>query len=274
VTAVLTWSRLDLRRRWRSLAVLALLVAVAAGTVLATVAGARRGGNALDRLSENTLPATIVVLPNQPGFDWERIRALPEVEAISRFPVSDYSVEGIPSEDNPGGFPYVDADAPQRIERPVVLAGRRADQSRADEVEVTGAFLAGRGRKLGDTLTIVLSTPEQAESLGDSPVQRTGPRQQVRIVGVIRSPWAIDAPGYKGGVQPTAAFFAKYRKNLIGATERIPINALVRLRGGQADIPRFKSDLARVSGRSDIDIWNRADQLASIRRTTDFERSG
>ena len=273
MTAVRTWLRLDLRRRWRSLAVLTLLVAVAAGTVLAAAAGARRGGSALDRLSGNTLPATIVVLPNQPGFDWEKIRALPEVEAISRFPVSDYSVEGIPPEDNPGGFPYVDADAPQRIERPVVLAGRRADQSRADEVEVSGAFLSGRGKKIGDPLTLVLSTPEQAESLGDSTVQRTGPRQQVRIVGVIRSSWALDPPGSKGGVQPTAAFFAKYRKNLIGATEQIPINAQVRLRGGQADIPRFKADLARVSGRSDIDIWNRADQLASIRRTSDFERS-
>lgn len=273
MTAVRTWLRLDLRRRWRSLAVLALLVAVAAGTVLASVAGARRGGSALDRLSVGTLPATIIVLPNQPGFDWEKVRALPEVEAISRFPVADFSVEGIPQEDNPAGFPYVDADAPQRIERPVMLAGRRADQSRADEVEVSGAFLSGHGRKLGDTLTIVLSTPEQAGSIGDGTVRRTGPRQQVRIVGVIRSPWAIDSPGYKGGVQPTAAFFAKYRKNLIGAAETVPINAQVRLRNGQADIPVFKTDLARVSGRSDIDIWNRADQFATIRRTADFERS-
>jgi hypothetical protein len=273
VTAIRTWLRLDLRRRWRSLAVLALLVAVASGTVLAASAGARRGGSALGRLSADTLPATIVVLPNQPGFDWEKIRALPEVEAISRFPVSDFSVEGIPTEDNPAGFPYVDADAPRRIERPVLLAGRPADQSRADEVEVSAAFLPGHHKKLGDTLTLVLSTPQQIESLGDSSVARTGPRQQVRIVGVIRSPWATDAPGYKGGVQATAAFFAKYRKNLIGATEQIPINALVRLRGGQADIPRFKTDLARVSGRSDIDIWNRADQLAAERRTADFERS-
>ena len=42
----LTWLRLDLRRRWRSLVVLALLVALSAGVVLTAVAGARRGEDA------------------------------------------------------------------------------------------------------------------------------------------------------------------------------------------------------------------------------------
>ena len=88
MAAVVAWFRLDLRRRWRSLLVLALLVGFATGTVMTAVAGARRGDTAVERLAERTLPATVQVLPNDPAFDWDLVRAIPGVEAVAEVAVS------------------------------------------------------------------------------------------------------------------------------------------------------------------------------------------
>ena len=252
-----TWLRLDLRRRWRSLVVLALLVALSAGVVLTAVAGARRGDTAFGRLWARTLPATVVVLPNQPGFDWAKVRALPEVSALGLFAVYyGAAVEGMDGVDL--GFPPANADALQTVERPVVLAGRMASPGRADEAVVTPHFLTAHHKQVGDILTLRLSTPAQAAAgIDASQTPPAGPRVTVRIVGVIRTPFGLDNVGDSGGVIPTYALLTRYRADIMGTnTSNSPtyINGLIRLAGGEAAIPAFRADLARVTGRSDIDV--------------------
>jgi len=269
-----TWLRLDARRRWRSLAVLALLIALATATVLTSIAGARRGQSAFDRLSARTLPATATVLPNQPGFNWARIAALPEVSALTRFPVVfAFGVQGYPAAGS--GFPLADDQMTRTIERPVVLAGRLFDPRRADEVVVTPKFAAASGKHVGDTLILDLASPQQANQGYDgSAGPPRGPKIRVRIVGVIRSPWGIDAdaPGSSGGVLSTPALYTRYRANMLGTTGRAYINALVRLKGGEAAIPAFRAALARVTGRSDIDVWNNSEKFGDpVRRVTAYE---
>jgi FtsX-like permease family len=254
----LTWLRLDSRGRWRSLLVLALLVALATATVLAAVAGARRGQSAFARLWAHTLPATVTVLPNQPGFDWAKVRGLPEVGALSMFPVAwGFAVEG-----DPGASAGIQADSEftRTIERPVVLAGRLFNPSRVGEVVVTPKFVASYGKSVGGMLTLHLASPQQADMGydGTSGPPR-GPKIRARIVGVIRSPWGsvnVDGPGQTGAVLASPALFTRYRASIVGTTGQTHINALVRLKGGAAAIPAFRADLARVTGRSDIDVWN------------------
>ena len=269
----LTWLRLDLRRRWRSLLVLALLVALATATVLAAAAGARRGQSAFNRLWARTLPATAAVLPNQPGFDWAKVRALPEVSALSMFPVTfGFALDCCP--DASTGFPPADSELTRTIERPVVLEGRLFDPSRVDEVLVTPKFVASYGKAVGDTLTLHLASPQQANAGYDgSTGPPRGPSIRARIVGVIRTPWGLDGDAeHKGGVLPSPALFTHYRANIMGTSGQAYINALVRLKGGAAAIPAFRADLARVTGRSDIDVWNNLVDIGDpARRVTGYE---
>ena len=270
----LTWLRLDLRRRWRSLVVLALLVALSAGVVLTAVAGARRGDTAFGRLWARTLPGTVVVLPNQPGFDWSKVRALPEVTALGLFAVYyGAAVEGMDGVDL--GFPPANADAFRTVERPVVLAGRMANPGRADEAVVSPHFLTAHHKRVGDVLTVHLSTPAQAEAGDDaSQTPPAGPQVKIRIVGVVKTPFGLDSPGDSGGVIPTYALLTRYRADIMGdtSTSLTYINGIIRLKGGEAAIPAFRADLARVTGRSDIDVLDENVWVGDpIRRVTGYE---
>jgi ABC-type lipoprotein release transport system permease subunit len=275
MTAVWTWFRLDLSRRWRSLLVLALIVAFASGTVMTALAGARRGDTALNRLLARTLPADVVALPNEPGFDWDAVRAFPEVTALTGFAVTDYRIDGIPPGDSVGTwFPSTDTEVFETIERPVILEGRLLDPTRVDEVVVTPQFLAYHEMHVGDSLTLHMFTPEQIDVMdaGD-PGAPMGPTVPATIVGVVRSPWFSDHAGEAAGaVIPSPALFPAYERNFLGAEAATGyVNALIRLEGGPADIPRFKEDLARLTGRSDIDVWDLSEWQGHRRDVAGFE---
>jgi FtsX-like permease family len=268
----LTWLRLDLRRRWRSLVVLALLVALSAGVVLTAVAGARRGNTAFDRLWARTLPATVTVLPNQPGFDWSKVGAIPGVTAVGLFSVYyGAGVEGMDGVDL--GFPPANGAVGQTVERPVILAGRMDDPSQPDEAIASPHFMTAHHLRVGDTVTVRLSTPAQAaEGIDASQTPPAGPRATLRITGVARTPFFIDSPGDSGGMIPTYAFFEKYRADIEGPGDATYVNALIRLSGGEAAIPAFKAALARVTGRSDIDVWdNYASLGGSYKKVSAYE---
>jgi hypothetical protein len=266
------WIRLDLRRRLRSLVVLALLVALTTTVVLTAVAGSRRGASAISRLLEQTKPATIAVLPNEPGFDWEAVEAIEGVEAVGEFPVASYLVDGLPPEDV-ANFPY-DADVMRTIEAPVVLEGRLADPTRDDEVVISSAFEGNYGKGVGDAVTIRLYSPEQMDAVDSEGADLTEPEGSVidaRIVGVIRSPWFNDSGTSSGTLVPSAGLFAQHREELIGSQGLRSINALVRLDGGGDAVPEFREELAEVSGRRDIEFFDLVGGAQHVHDVARFE---
>jgi ABC-type lipoprotein release transport system permease subunit len=270
-----SWLRIDLRRRWRSLAVLMLLVTLVGATVMTALAGARRGTSALTRLSARTLPATTAVLANTPGFDWSQIEALPEVAALNRFVVSyDMALQGLGGDGL--GFAPADDATMRTVEKPVIFKGRVFNEKAADEAVVSPSFVAHNHKGVGDTVTLLLPTPsELAASETGGTGALSGPRVTLHIVGVGRSPWFIDPVDSTGGLLFSPGVTAKYFRNIIGDPAKPQqqqfVNALVRLRGGEGDLARFREDVAKVTGRSDIDIWNLPEQNRAVARHVTFE---
>lgn len=265
VTAWWLWVRTDARRRLRPALVLVLLVALAGGVVMAAVAGGRRNGTAVERAAALTSPADAWVLPNEPGFDWDAVRALPEVEAVAEFPVSDYGrIEGFP-DGLATGFPAGSPEVMTEVEVPLVVDGRLADPDRVDEVTVSPEAV-DRGVAIGDRLTIeVPSAREQASWLtGDEPPFPAPARQEVTVVGVTKASFFAD------DLQTTYAFFERYEDQL--APDEMYVNALVRLRGGAADMARFEADMARLAGRP-VEMKDAAAELKRQTNATHLERN-
>ncbi|MFN2561385.1 MAG: FtsX-like permease family protein [Jatrophihabitans sp.] len=252
MSVVADWLRLERRRRWRSLAALALLIAVSTATVMTGTAGARRTGSALDRLESRTKPATVAVLANTPDFDWGPVRRLPVVLGYTPFGPT-FHIDGLPpeAETEPAMLPTT----MRTLEAGVVQRGRLFDADRSDEAIASPAFLSRYKLHVGDVVVVRLPTPAQfrkAVSEDDGGGTFTGPRLHLRVVGSVVSRWFADTLLMSPGV------VRRYPGSLVGTSgdpDRPTIaNALFRLRGGAAAIPQFRRDLARVTGRADLEV--------------------
>ncbi len=273
VLPVWWWVRADLRRRWPSLAVLAALVALASGVVLASAAGARRTGSAYDRLRAGSLPADVAALPNEPGFDWDAVRALPEVAEVGEFAVTTFGVAGFgqgwAADDTVSTFPPASPEMCVSIERGVLRAGRWADPSRPDEVVIgPGAQRLGIG--LGDHLQLQTFLPATLETAYSSDLfpPADGPVQDVTVVGIAKGSFLV-ADDTSAAVVPTVAFTERYWDNLVGRSGYV--NALVRLRPG-ATIEDFDRDLEAVAGRP-VELMDIAALAKRTTNATDLERN-
>jgi hypothetical protein len=243
------------------------------------VAGARRGVSAVDRLLERTLPATVVIGPLAEGVDVGPIRRLPGVESLGAFaPYTGFGVEEAPGETVALSVP-VDGETMRTVERPVLLAGRATDPARVDEAVVSPAFVATHGFGVGDVVTVRMFSAEQVDSGVSAvpvvtPPRPEGPTQRVTIVGVVRSLWLADEVGGTGRLFPSPALVQRYRPSFTGALDAPALSALVRLRGGEAAVPAFRADLARLDaglGVAAVDVTDRAEAADRIRDVATFQ---
>ena len=181
------------------------------------------------------------MLPNQPGFDWDKIRALPEVEALTEFPVVfGFALPCCPQAST--GFPTVDDQLGTTIERPIMFSGRMYNPERIDEIVVTPQFEAVYNKHVGDTVTLDLASIAQVNQEGgydgtERGACRQGHGHHRRGGPILLGQRERGRAGPARRCADSPALFQKYEKNIMGTNGQSYINALIRLKGGPARDP-------------------------------------
>jgi hypothetical protein len=239
MAAVWLLVRCDLRRRWRSLLVVALLVGLVGAVALTAVAGARRTDSAYPRLLD-ALDASHASVEVSPEY-FDEIAGLPQVEAVAPASFLFVTPVGLEREDILT-MAAIDDRFNRVIDRPRLLEGRRPLADRPDEVLISENIADRLRLEAGDQLTLTSLTPEQLEGLihTEDPGDPAGPEIDVTVVGVGRT--QEELAGDTPIIVFTPAFYALHRDD-VGHFDNI---LQVRLTHGDRDIAAFQRGVSRV----------------------------
>ncbi|MEX2267405.1 MAG: FtsX-like permease family protein, partial [Acidimicrobiia bacterium] len=256
------------------------------GSVLASVAGARRTSTSFDRFREETQSGHLIATFPGP-FDGvagggapnpelaRQIARLPGVESVGRI----YSLAMYPKGDDFGVnlFASIDGHVGTRLDRSRLLEGRYADPGSATEVTVSEATAnsTGVGVGVGDVFTLVSFTPEQiARFAVDNSFEADpeGPTVRLQVVGVERRPFDLTTEGQSAGVSfLTPAFYEKYHDQIgtfLGEYLR------VRLEDGAAGIRAFTRAVRDIPGGEAVGFRNESFDTGGITDSIDVLTAG
>jgi ABC-type lipoprotein release transport system permease subunit len=246
--AIAMLTRSELRRRWRSVVVLTLLVGFAGAVVLALAAGARRTDSAVSRFESESRAADLEITAG-PATDaeLEEFARTPGVAAIGRLRQLTMVVDD-------GQFlatgAQVDDQFGDAVDRPRVVEGRLAHLDDPTEITIGESLAEQLGKRVGDTLHFRTYSPADIEALvrgEDAPP--AGPKVTFRIVGIVRRPLDLGGRAAMGGVLvPTTAFYEQTR-DTIGSFAGWILR--VRTEHGESDIAAVSAAARRLFGRQD-----------------------
>lgn len=162
--------RLQLRRGWRALVPVAVIVAVVAAIVLWSTAGARRTNSAFDRMLVENEAWQLQVNPQagDTALTTEALAAVPGVTDVSRLEVIIAMEESI---DDWASFSASDLAATSdggsgyRMARPLMVGGRMPAVDSTDEIYLDEGAARTLGVGVGDTLSMRFPSPEEAGAL-------------------------------------------------------------------------------------------------------------
>jgi len=263
-------SRSEVRRRWPSLLVLAVLIAITGGVTLTGVAGARRTSSSYDRFLESSRNQDAIVFANdvRPA-DVARLRAMPGVEAIGY--AAQLAIIS-PNRQFLGVGGARDDAIFRDILRLRIVEGRAVRPGAADEV-VIGEPLARADRlHVGQVLELESFTPAQVASFerDDFPVP-AGPHVRLRVVGISRTPSDLSLQGSAGGLLLLSRDFVEKYGSRIGSFNGPNGGVLLaRLRDGSDGVPRFLKQVRDVLGRRSFTVDPAALSIGGVQDSIDL----
>ncbi len=212
-------ARIELRRRWRSVVLLGLLVALVVGTVLTSVAGARRSRSAFDRYLDGSSPIDVGVFASDAGA-LDAVGALPEVKDSARIELAAIFPTEISTEEFFPMLISIDGLLPYKYMRPIVLEGRVPDPDEPLAVALGERTARRLGKQVGDQIPMAGFTAEGVRSSFDDSGDTAppdGPTFALDVVGIVRD--AGDITGRETDVAMTMltpAFRDRYSAVEIG----------------------------------------------------------
>ncbi len=276
-------SRAELRAKWRTTVVLALLLGIGGGVALTAFAGARRTDAAMSQFVTYSQPddggflfGNLSAPPVTPGAPADsralppiarRIVALPEVAAYSRAPYLYLTTQR--SGRTASDIAVIGAADPallRRMDAPMVLAGHLPAST--DPFEITVNELAAQAEHLhvGSHVHLYAYSEAQIDSgVLTGAVEKipppNGPTFAVRVAAIVRSPQDVSAVApleaqsgvmYEGDrdLYVTPAFLPRLADRLGIAVQRIgDINLVaVRLHHGASDWRQFARAAKAIGG--------------------------
>ena len=283
-------ARAQLRRGWRSLVGIVLLIALVGGLMLAGLAGAQRTRTAVDRMIDATDAADILVNPDngdESVLDFDTVAALPMVADFSRlhgviiFPSKPFaSIDEITGFFD-GVFFATDGAALVRFERPILTDGHVPDPASLDEIYLDRTYASREGIDVGDSLSLrvipddVFDRAQTVFEAGDGERDESGglavlndptagTTVELRVAGIGTG---LDGVAVDEGYEPIAAWIGPALYESLGEPTAGYGGAAVRL-NDPSQIAEFKAAVDAMAPDEKIVYQTQAVTRAKALRAT------
>ena len=246
--------RAEVRRRWRTWLMLALIAGLFAGAVQVSAAGARRTDAAYPSLVAWSQPPDVLLFsfPGQSQtFGKFSMAAVARLPQVAQFAVmADYGVGNLA---DVGILAPATEAVPDQFWHRKILAGRLANPARPDEVTISFTVAEALNLGVGDILRVSLLTKT-----------RDLVKVALRVVGIDAAPaeFPPQAGTGSGLVWATPAFYREHQSDV----EVYP-SAAVRLRHGEADLPAVQQEITRLANGKVVNVYPLGPQAENTQRS-------